>query len=134
MTDAAGASSAADPSSAATATRPSLHADVVVARGETRIAAAFDVASGHPLAVIGPNGAGKSTLVNLLLRFHETESGRILVDGQDIAGVAQESLRAAQQMLVAWVRDGMQPLPSVYPTLATKDLVAPNAAAMPHRR
>ena len=43
--------------------RPALHADVAVTRGATRIAAAFDVTPGHPLAVIGPNGAGKSTML-----------------------------------------------------------------------
>ena len=40
------------------------------------------------------SGAGKSTLVNLLLRFYEVEAGRILIDGQDIARVTQESLRS----------------------------------------
>src|SRR3984885_10016855 len=40
------------------------------------------------------SGSGKSTLVNLLLRFFEVEAGRILIDGQDIAGVTQDSLRA----------------------------------------
>ena len=43
---------------------------------------------------MGPSGAGKSTLVNLLLHFYDPAQGRILIDGQDIAGVTQESLRA----------------------------------------
>jgi ATP-binding cassette subfamily B multidrug efflux pump len=48
---------------------------------------------GERVGLIGHSGAGKSTLVNLLLRFFEVESGRIAVDGQDIAAVTQESLR-----------------------------------------
>ena len=44
--------------------------------------------------MVGRSGAGKSTLVNLLLRFHDCERGRILVDGTDIASVQQDSLRA----------------------------------------
>ncbi|HZP19015.1 MAG TPA: ATP-binding cassette domain-containing protein, partial [Bauldia sp.] len=43
--------------------------------------------------LVGRSGAGKSTLVNLLLRFYDLEKGRILIDGQDIAAVTQESLR-----------------------------------------
>ncbi|MBN9061155.1 MAG: multidrug ABC transporter ATP-binding protein [Rhizobiales bacterium 65-9] len=50
---------------------------------------------GEKVGLIGPSGAGKSTMVNLLLRLHDVEGGRILVDGQDIAGVTQDSLRAA---------------------------------------
>ncbi|GGX56942.1 ABC transporter ATP-binding protein [Saccharospirillum salsuginis] len=49
---------------------------------------------GEKVGVVGRSGAGKSTLVNLLLRFHDVESGRILIDGQDIRDVTQESLRA----------------------------------------
>jgi len=49
---------------------------------------------GEKVGLVGRSGAGKSTLVNLLLRFHDLEGGRILVDGQDIAHVTQESLRA----------------------------------------
>jgi ATP-binding cassette, subfamily B, multidrug efflux pump len=52
------------------------------------------VAPGERVGLVGPSGAGKSTLVHLLLRFYELESGRILIDGQDIAAVTQESLRA----------------------------------------
>ena len=48
---------------------------------------------GEKIGLVGRSGAGKSTLVNLLLRFYDVESGRILVDGQDIAQVAQTSLR-----------------------------------------
>ena len=50
---------------------------------------------GEKVGLVGRSGAGKTTLVNLLLRFHELEGGRILVDGQDVAGVTQESLRGA---------------------------------------
>ncbi len=48
---------------------------------------------GEKIGLVGRSGAGKSTVVNLLLRLYDVESGRILVDGQDIAGVTQESLR-----------------------------------------
>jgi ATP-binding cassette subfamily B multidrug efflux pump len=51
------------------------------------------------VGLVGHSGAGKTTAVNLLLRFFHPESGRILVDGQDIAGVTQESLRAAIGMV-----------------------------------
>jgi ATP-binding cassette, subfamily B, multidrug efflux pump len=52
------------------------------------------VAPGEKIGLVGRSGAGKSTVVNLLLRFFDLEGGRILIDGQDIAGVEQESLRA----------------------------------------
>jgi ATP-binding cassette subfamily B multidrug efflux pump len=51
------------------------------------------IAPGERVGLIGASGVGKSTLVNLLLHFYEPASGRILIDGQDIAGVTQESLR-----------------------------------------
>jgi ATP-binding cassette subfamily B multidrug efflux pump len=54
----------------------------------------LDIAPGERVGLVGHSGAGKSTLVNLLLHFHRPESGRILIDGQDIASVTQESLRA----------------------------------------
>ena len=54
---------------------------------------------GEKIGLVGRSGAGKSTLVNLLLRFHDVERGCILIDGQDIAAVTQESLRAAIGMV-----------------------------------
>jgi ATP-binding cassette subfamily B multidrug efflux pump len=51
------------------------------------------VKPGEKIGLVGRSGAGKSTLVNLLLRFFDIEDGRILIDGQDIARVTQESLR-----------------------------------------
>ena len=54
---------------------------------------------GEKIGLVGPSGAGKSTVVNLLLRFYDVESGRILIDGQDIAHVKQDSLRAQVGMV-----------------------------------
>ncbi len=51
------------------------------------------IAGGEKVALIGPSGGGKSTFVKLLLRFHDLTSGQILIDGQDIASVTQDSLR-----------------------------------------
>jgi ATP-binding cassette subfamily B multidrug efflux pump len=57
------------------------------------------VRPGEKVGLVGRSGAGKSTLVNLLLRFYDLEGGRLLIDGQDIAGVTQESLRRAIGMV-----------------------------------
>jgi ATP-binding cassette subfamily B multidrug efflux pump len=57
------------------------------------------IAPGERVGLVGPSGAGKSTLVNLLLRFYDIESGHILIDGQNIAEVTQESLRAHISMV-----------------------------------
>jgi ATP-binding cassette subfamily B multidrug efflux pump len=54
---------------------------------------ALQISAGEKVGLVGRSGAGKSTLVNLLLRFYDVEGGRILIDGQDIAEVTQESLR-----------------------------------------
>jgi ATP-binding cassette, subfamily B, multidrug efflux pump len=54
----------------------------------------LDIAPGERIGLVGRSGAGKSTLVHLLLGFYRPEGGRILIDGCDIAGLTQESLRA----------------------------------------
>jgi ATP-binding cassette subfamily B multidrug efflux pump len=54
---------------------------------------------GEKIGLVGRSGAGKSTVVNLLLRFYDVERGAILIDGQDIATVAQDSLRAQVGMV-----------------------------------
>ncbi|MBK1869416.1 ABCB family ABC transporter ATP-binding protein/permease [Aestuariivirga sp. YIM B02566] len=59
----------------------------------------FRVPSGKTVAIVGPSGAGKSTISRLLFRFYDVSAGRILVDGQDIAGVTQKTLRAAIGMV-----------------------------------
>jgi ATP-binding cassette subfamily B multidrug efflux pump len=56
-------------------------------------AVSLSIAAGEKIGLVGPSGAGKSTLVNLVLRFFEAEAGKILVDGQDIRTVTQDSLR-----------------------------------------
>lgn len=57
------------------------------------------IEAGEKVGLVGRSGAGKSTLVNLLLRFYEAERGRILIDGQNITDVEQDSLRAAIGMV-----------------------------------
>ena len=52
------------------------------------------IRAGEKIGLVGRSGAGKSTIVNLLLRFYDVETGRILIDGHDIAHVTQDSLRA----------------------------------------
>jgi len=89
-------------------------APLVVARGELRfehVSFAYGgrdkvvdelslvVRPGEKIGLVGRSGAGKSTLVNLLLRLYEVDAGRILVDGQDIAGCTQASLRGSVGMV-----------------------------------
>ncbi|MFO1109033.1 MAG: ABC transporter ATP-binding protein/permease [Bradyrhizobium sp.] len=59
----------------------------------------FEVPSGKTVAIVGPSGAGKSTISRLLFRLYDVSGGRILIDGQDIKSVTQNSLRAAIGMV-----------------------------------
>ena len=59
----------------------------------------FEVPAGKTVAVVGPSGAGKSTISRLLFRFYDLAGGRIMIDGQDIARVTQNSLRRAIGMV-----------------------------------
>lgn len=55
----------------------------------------FTIPAGEKVAIVGPSGSGKSTVLRLIFRFYNVESGRILIDGQDISKVTLESLRKA---------------------------------------
>jgi ATP-binding cassette subfamily B protein len=66
------------------------HPDRTILRGVN-----FAIKPGQKVAVVGDSGSGKSTLVKLLFRFYDPRGGRILIDGQDIRGVSQASLRRA---------------------------------------
>ncbi|WP_370950199.1 ABC transporter ATP-binding protein [Amycolatopsis sp. cg5] len=68
----------------------------------------LSVEPGQTVAIVGPTGAGKTTLVNLLMRFYEIDSGRIVLDGVDIAEMTREDLRAKTGMVLqdAWLFGG----------------------------
>jgi ATP-binding cassette subfamily B multidrug efflux pump len=78
-----------------------LHFDYGRAARPTGVLHGIDltIAAGERVGLVGPSGAGKSTLVKLLLHFYEPSQGRILIDGQDIATVTQESLRTQIAMV-----------------------------------
>ena len=63
---------------------------------------------GHTIAIVGPTGAGKTTLVNLIMRFYELDSGRITLDGVDIAAMTRDDLRQRMGMVLqdAWLFGG----------------------------
>ncbi len=66
------------------------------------------VAPGETVAIVGPTGAGKTTLVNLLMRFYDVDSGRILLDGVDVASMRREDVRSRTGMVLqdTWLFSG----------------------------
>ena len=103
----------------------------------------FEVPAGSHVAIVGPSGAGKSTIGRLLFRFYDPWSGRILIDGQDIAQVTQQSLRAAIGIVpqdsvlfndtigynIGYGRDGA--LPEQIETAARDAAILPFISALP---
>lgn len=68
----------------------------------------LSVAAGEQIAIVGPTGAGKTTLVNLLMRFYEVDSGRILIDGVDMKDYSRNDLRSLYGMVLqdTWLFNG----------------------------
>ncbi|MEI3001465.1 MAG: ATP-binding cassette domain-containing protein [Victivallis sp.] len=71
-------------SPSATATRPKCSSDINI-----------DITPGKTVALVGPSGGGKTTLCSLLPRFYDVTGGAVLIDGQDVRSVTQQSLRSA---------------------------------------
>lgn len=68
----------------------------------------LSVKPGQRVAIVGPTGCGKSTIINLLMRFYDVDSGRILADGVDIRDMTRESLRSSYGMVLqeTWLKSG----------------------------
>lgn len=78
--------------------------------GDTPVIRDLDIKikNGQMVAIVGPTGAGKTTIINLLLRFYDTDSGRILIDGVDIRTMKREDLRSMFGMVLqdTWLFSG----------------------------
>ncbi len=87
-------------------------------------------------AIVGPTGAGKTTLINLLMRFYDIDSGRLLLDDQDIYGLTRASLRGAYTMVLqdSWLFHGTvaENIGYARPSATREEIVAAAKAAMIH--
>ncbi len=94
----------------------------------------FDVKSGETIALVGPTGAGKSTIVNLISRFYDIKSGKILIDGNDIKEIEIESLRTKMGVMTqdSYIFSGTIKENILYGKLDASDEEIINAAKAVH--
>ena len=94
------------------------------------------IAPGERIGIVGASGAGKSTLVALLLRLHDVERGAVRVDGHDVRGVSQESLRRNVGMVTQdtalFNRSARDNILYGRPDASDAEMVAAAKAAAPH--
>lgn len=96
----------------------------------------LDATPGQRIAIVGKTGCGKTTLINLLMRFYDLDGGRILIDGQNIASVTRNSLRAGFGMVLqdTWIFTGTVRENIAYgkPDATPEEIVAAAKAAHAH--
>jgi ATP-binding cassette, subfamily B, bacterial len=94
------------------------------------------ISPGERVALIGPSGGGKSTIVKLLFRFHDIQNGQILIDGQNIAAVSQDSLRAVLSLVpqepILFHRSLMENIRYGKPAAGDGEVIAAAKAAHAH--
>lgn len=94
------------------------------------------VTKGKRVAIVGPTGCGKTTLINLLMRFYDTNSGHITVDGHDITKITRHSLRTNYGMVLqeTWLREGTvrENIAMGKPNATDEEIIAAAKAAHAH--
>lgn len=96
----------------------------------------LDVKSGQRIAVVGPTGCGKTTLINLLMRFYDINSGKIIVSGNNVENVTRDSLRSMYGMVLqeTWLKKGTIAENIAYgnPEASIEEIIAASKAAHAH--